>query len=105
VPGDGRGAGVELRRTTEADERLSELLELVFERNPFQRRRVEALALDRSPALADLPPLAKRDLIADQAEHPPFGTNLTFPLERYTHVWQTSGTTGSPLRVLDTADD
>jgi phenylacetate-CoA ligase len=105
VPGDGRGAGVELRRTTEADERLSELLELVFERNPFQRRRVEALALDRSPALADLPPLAKRDLIADQAEHPPFGTNLTFPLERYTHVWQTSGTTGRPLRVLDTADD
>jgi phenylacetate-CoA ligase len=105
VPGDGRGAGVELGRTKEADERLSGLLELVLERNPFQRRRIEALALDRSPALGDLPPLGKRDLIADQAEHPPFGTNLTFPLERYTHVWQTSGTTGSPLRVLDTADD
>jgi phenylacetate-CoA ligase len=105
VAGDGRGAGLELGRTTEADERLAELLEVVLERNPFQRRRVEALALDAPPALVDLPPLAKRELIADQAEHPPFGTNLTYPLERYTQLWQTSGTTGTPLRVLDTAED
>ena len=33
---------------------------------------------------------------------PPFGTNLTYPLDRYTQLWQTSGTTGPPLRVLDT---
>jgi phenylacetate-CoA ligase len=105
VAGDGRSAGLELGRTTEADERQSELLEAVLERNPFQRRRVEALALDTPPRLGDLPPLAKRELIADQAQHPPFGTNLTYPLERYAHMWQTSGTTGTPLRVLDTAED
>ena len=92
-------------RASEAHEREARLLELVLEGNPFQRRRVEALGLDDPPRLEDLPPLAKPDLIADQAQHPPFGTNLTYPLERYTHVWQTSGTTGSPLRVLDTADD
>jgi phenylacetate-CoA ligase len=92
-------------RASEAHEREARLLELVLERNPFQRRRVEALGLDDEPRLDDLPPLAKPDLIADQAENPPFGTNLTYPLERYTRVWQTSGTTGSPLRVLDTADD
>jgi phenylacetate-CoA ligase len=105
VAGDGRGAGLELGGTAEADERHSELLEVVLERNPFQRRRVEALELDTPPRLGDLPPLAKRELIADQAEHPPFGTNLTYPLERYAHMWQTSGTTGTPLRVLDTAED
>jgi phenylacetate-CoA ligase len=105
VAGDGRGAGLQVDSASEAQERQARLLELVLDRNPFQRRRVEALGLDTPPRLGDLPPLAKPDLIADQAQHPPFGTNLTYPLERYTHVWQTSGTTGSPLRVLDTADD
>src|SRR5205085_1882285 len=44
----------------------------------------------------------KRDLVDDQAAHPPFGTNLTYPLDRYVRVHQTSGTTGTPLRWLDT---
>ncbi len=90
---------------SEVHEREARLLALVLERNPFQRRRVEALGLDTPARLGDLPPLAKRELIADQAQHPPFGTNLTYPLERYTQLWQTSGTTGPPLRVLDTAED
>jgi phenylacetate-CoA ligase len=105
VAGDGGSAGLQVDGPSEAREGQTKLLELVLERNPFQRRRVEALGLDDPPRLEDLPPLAKPDLIADQAQHPPFGTNLTYPLERYTRVWQTSGTTGSPLRVLDTADD
>ena len=49
-----------------------------------------------------LPCSTKRDLVDDQAAHPPFGTNLTYPLERYVRVHQTSGTTGTPLRWLDT---
>jgi phenylacetate-CoA ligase len=83
--------------------RVSELLALVRERNPFQRRRLEKVGTD--PRLADLPPLTKRELVEDQERNPPFGTNLTYPLERYTQLHQTSGTTGPPLRVLDTADD
>ncbi len=59
----------------------------------------------RPSSLADVRPLEKRELVEDQRRHPPFGTNLTFPLERYTHLNQTSGTTGSPLRVLDTTED
>ena len=104
-PSDGGGAGVQVGSTTDADGRLSELLELVLERNPFQRRRVEALGLGAAPSLGELPPLTKQELIEDQAEHPPFGTNLTYPLDRYSQLWQTSGTTGPPLRVLDTAED
>jgi phenylacetate-CoA ligase len=49
-----------------------------------------------------LPCASKRDLVDDQVAHPPFGTNLTYPLERYVRVHQTSGTTGTPLRWLDT---
>jgi phenylacetate-CoA ligase len=87
------------------EDRAGELLDLVLERNPFQRARVEALGLDRKPALAELPPLEKHDLVLDQQRNPPFGTNLTHPLERYTQLHQTSGTIGPPLRVLDTAED
>jgi phenylacetate-CoA ligase len=51
---------------------------------------------------ARLPCSSKSDLVADQAANAPFGTNLTYPLERYVRVHQTSGTTGTPLRWLDT---
>jgi len=46
----------------------------------------------------------KAELSEDQAAHPPFGTNLTYPIERYVRLHQTSGTTGSPLRLLDTQE-
>jgi phenylacetate-CoA ligase len=96
---------VEAKTASLQEERVSELLELVLERNPFQRARLEALELGAEPRLAELPPLSKRELVSDQEQNPPFGTNLTFPLRDYTQVFQTSGTTGRPLRVLDTADD
>jgi phenylacetate-CoA ligase len=51
---------------------------------------------------ARLPLTGKADLVDDQAAHPPFGTNLTFPLEGYVRVHQTSGTSGQPIRWLDT---
>ena len=72
---------------------------------PVQRARLEELPATAELALGDLPPLTKHELVADQRAHPPFGTNLTYPLERYTQLHQTSGTTGPPLRVLDTAED
>jgi phenylacetate-CoA ligase len=79
------------------DERVSALVEFVRERNSFQRARLEGTE--------DIPALTKEALIEDQRRHPPYGTNLSFPLDHYTHYHQTSGTTGVPLKVLDTADD
>jgi phenylacetate-CoA ligase len=52
-----------------------------------------------------LPLTTKAELLADQASHPPFGTNLTFPADRYVRLHQTSGSSGDqPLRWLDTAE-
>lgn len=49
------------------------------------------------------PFVTKADLLNDRLEHPPFGSNLTEPLERYTRFCQTTGTsTGQPMAVLDT---
>jgi phenylacetate-CoA ligase len=75
-------------------------LDELLERNPFHRARLAGADLD-----GPLPPLTKAELVADQAAHPPFGTNLTYELDRYVAFHQTSGTTGPPLRVLDTAED
>ena len=59
----------------------------------------------RSPAdLKRLPFTTKAELVADQAEHPPYGSNLTYPLDRYCRLHQTSGTSGRPLRWLDTPE-
>jgi phenylacetate-CoA ligase len=96
---------VEAQTASDRESRVSELLGRVLESNPFQRARLEAAGLDAGAALAELPPLAKRELVADQEGNPPFGTNLTYALDRYTQVFQTSGTTGRPLRVLETAED
>jgi phenylacetate-CoA ligase len=51
-----------------------------------------------------LPFTTKGELVEDQAAHPPFGTNLTYAPERYVRVHQTSGTSGQPLRWLDTQE-
>ncbi len=58
-------------------------------------------------SLADLqrlPMTVKTELSADQAAEGFAGTNLTYPLSAYTRFHQTSGTTGKPLRVFDTAE-
>jgi len=52
-----------------------------------------------------LPLTTKDELLADQAAHPPYGTNLTYPLNHYIRLHQTSGSAGTlPLRWLDTAE-
>ncbi len=88
--------------------RLQAGLREVWATNPFWRARFDAAGL-RDPRdlgswadFARLPRLDKAELAADQAAHPPFGTNLTYPLDRYIRVFQTSGTTGRPLRWLET---
>jgi phenylacetate-CoA ligase len=51
-----------------------------------------------------LPLTRKAEFVEDQAAHPPFGTNLSHPLDRYVRVHQTSGTSGTPIRWLETQE-
>ena len=80
--------------------RLAGKLPELRRENPFYRAKLS----DRASQLDDLPFTTKAELSQDQAAHPPFGTNLTYPIERYVRLHQTSGTTGRPLRFLDTAE-
>src|SRR6202166_2914907 len=81
------------------DPRLAELLRTILPAHRFYARKFAGLSLDD---WSKLPFTTKDELLATQAEHPPYGELLTYPLERYTRLHQTSGTTGAPLRWLDT---
>jgi phenylacetate-CoA ligase len=90
-------------------ERLADLLDEILPQNPFYARKFADAGLTRAdvrtPAdLARLPFTTKAELLADQAAHPPYGRALTYPVERYCRLHQTSGTAGRPLRWLDTAE-
>jgi len=94
---------------TEQLQKLRLLLEAVHRDNPFQRRKLRAAGIDSGLGGLDeftrrTPFTFKQELGEDQREHPPYGSNLTYPLERYTRFSQTSGTTGSPMRWLDTPE-
>jgi len=54
--------------------------------------------------LSALPFTTKSELVEQQSAFPPFGSLLTYPLSRYRYLHQTSGTTGRPLKCLDTAE-
>ena len=51
-----------------------------------------------------MPLTTKQQLVDDQRENPPYGSNLSFPIDHYSRFCQTSGTTGKPLRIIDTAE-
>jgi phenylacetate-CoA ligase len=86
------------------------LLKELLASNPFYGNRLrnagftDARLLKSLEDLKHLPFTRKSELVEDQETHSPFGTNLTFPLDRYLHLHQTSGTTGKPLRWLDTRE-
>jgi phenylacetate-CoA ligase len=54
--------------------------------------------------IAKLPYLEKREIAEDQEAHPPFGSNLVGGVEQYVRYHQTTGTTGHPVRWLDTKE-
>src|SRR5438445_13637801 len=90
-------------------ERLARGLPEVFRGNAFYRHKLTAAGFAGDLGITadswrSIPFTTKAELSQDQATHPPYGTNLTYPLERYVRLHQTSGTTGRPLRFLDTAE-
>jgi phenylacetate-CoA ligase len=78
----------------------------ILPQNRFYQEKLfrdqDSITLESLEDLARLPFTTKRELVVDQEKYPLFGSNLTYPLSEYIHLHQTTGTTGKPLKVLDT---
>src|SRR6266699_7051648 len=88
--------------------RLQMGLARLLPRNRFYERKLLAdskfIALESLKQLSLLPFTTKQELVADQEAYPPFGSNLTYAPADYIRLHQTSGTTGRPLKILDTQE-
>ncbi|MAF11793.1 phenylacetate--CoA ligase [Candidatus Poribacteria bacterium] len=97
-------------RSSEQLHRLRAMLDAILPANAFYQRKLTAAGVTQGRDIAtfddyaQLPFTSKRELSENQAATPPYGTNLTFPTARYVRMHQTSGTTGRPLRWLDTEE-
>ncbi len=83
--------------------KLQSGLQEVLATNPFWRARLHDV--HGWDDFERLPLTTKAELVADQSARPPFGTNLTYSVDRYVRLHQTSGSSGDvPLRWLDTTE-
>jgi Coenzyme F390 synthetase len=85
------------------------LLMMELATNEFYQAKARAAGfelerLERVEDLDALPFTTKAELVEEQTAQPPFGRLLTYPLSSYRYFHQTSGTTGRPLRWLDTQE-
>jgi len=103
--------GLKLRREIEVDQlsKLRSLLAVVSASNPFYSSKLRKAGMN--PDLSSLdeffartPFTRKEELIEDQRASPPYGSNLTYPIERYSRLTQTSSTAGKALNWLDTPE-
>ena len=91
-------------------ERLKSLLAEVLPGNRFHAEKFAAAGIAPTDLrsfedLSRLPFTCKSQLAANQEAHPPYGTALSYPVEMYSRLHQTSGTsTGRPLKWLDTPE-
>ncbi|MCH2388172.1 MAG: AMP-binding protein [Opitutales bacterium] len=88
---------------------LNRLIEVVASNNPFYKAKLEACqGLGGFESLeefsARMPFTTRAEIAEDHQSNPPYGTNLSYPIEEYTRIHQTSGTTGQPIAWLDTQE-
>ena len=88
--------------------RLQVGLQRILTRNTFYTRKYmhsqDTLKMRNISDLKRLPFTRKQEFIDDQTTYPPFGHNLTSPLNHYIRLHRTSGTSGHPLTLLDTQE-
>ncbi len=82
----------------------------VYERSPMYKRKFDEAGVrpEEIKTLEDVrkvPFTTKEDLRQSQEKHPPFGDFLCIPPEEGVRVFQTTGTTGTPVRSLLNKDD
>lgn len=106
-----RSASFPSRPDIEADQivQLNRLVAALVPDNPFYADKLRGAGIGVGLSSLEqfvrrMPFTTKEQIVEDQQAHPPIGTNLTYPIRRYTRFSQTSATTGSPMRWLDDSE-
>lgn len=92
-------------RNSQLDQ-LNDLLVFAKDQNLFYGNKLKdvRLPLGSLEGLRKLPLTTKQELVEDQNRSGKYGSNHSYPIENYLRYHQTSGTSGVPLKVLDTAE-
>jgi phenylacetate-CoA ligase len=100
-----------MKREIEAAQlaKLRSLLAEVARSNPFYSSKLAKAGVTREISSLDeffhcVPFTRKQEIVDDQRANPPYGSNLTYPIQRYTRLCQTSATKGKALNWLDTPE-
>jgi phenylacetate-CoA ligase len=88
---------------------LNRLLGEVWENNPFYTRKwrqagVRSIRVSTLAGLDFFPLTTRAELLADQGDAPPLGTNLTGAFGDLKRFHRTSGSTGAPMLWADSAE-
>ncbi|MFZ4451185.1 phenylacetate--CoA ligase family protein [Salibacterium aidingense] len=96
----------EMKLQTYQFQRLNQLLLFTSNHNYFYKKKFRGIRLPVNgyDDLKKLPFTTKEELVEDQCQHSPYGRNHSYPLSSYVEYHQTSGTTGNPIRILDTKE-
>ena len=81
--------------------KFAAMLREVLAGNGFYQKKFAGAKLDD---FESLPFTTRKELEADQLAKPPYGTILTYPVERYCRLHQTSGSAGRAMKWLDTRE-
>src|SRR5256714_878746 len=82
--------------------KLHALLREILPHNRFYQSKYSGLKITPETPIEDPPSLTRAQIEQDQAEHPPFGSNLPSPVSQYPRFPQAPGSSGRPVRWLDT---
>lgn len=87
---------------------LQQQLEYVIENSPFYQKKLCEFISDSGSILSsfyDFPFTTKREILADQKENGPYGSNLCVDIEQLKRIHKTSGTTDRPVILAYTDQD
>lgn len=89
------------------NEKLKKQLEYVYRNSAFYRQyhKHSELCSDVMGYFRNLPFTKKKDVLQDQMQYPPYGSNLCIPMERISRIHKTSGSTDIPLLIALTTKD
>ncbi|WP_235820358.1 phenylacetate--CoA ligase family protein [Halalkalibacter krulwichiae] len=85
---------------------LNQLLVFAAQFNDFYKEKLAhvSLPIQSNEDLLEVPFTLKSELSKDQIDFAPYGRNHSYPESSYIRYHQTSGTSGRPLKILDTKE-